>query len=290
MGIDFRNPVIQPIRLAGRKVDVLRLDVIHPVVSGNKWYKLKAYIEYIKAHGLEGFVTFGGAYSNHLHAAAVAAKSFGLKAVAVIRGREFETLLNETLYACREAGMELLFVERAVYDTKEEQNFLAGIQKMYPGYYIIPEGGSGPLGRAGMEELCRYIDPHYTHILLSAGSGTTLHGIRDILPENQQVLGLAPMKKGAYLNGVIRCSKANWKIIDDYHFGGFGKYTPDLIAYMNRLFEEEGLPTDRVYTAKMFAGIEDLIRKEYFNNSDRLLALHTGGLQGNNTLKGQLKF
>ncbi len=290
MAIDFLEPSVMTVELAGWQVDVLRLDEIHPVVSGNKWYKLKSYIQYIQAHSLKGFITFGGAYSNHLHAAAVAARAYGLGSVAVIRGGEFADRLNDTLLACRAAGMELRFVDRSVYDRKESDAFLDGLSAAYPGYYIIPEGGSGPLGRKGVAELCKYIPASYTHILLSVGSGTTLQGIRDIIPEDRQVLGFAPMKRGAYLNEALQCRKGNWKITDDYHFGGFGKHTPDLIEYMNRLFCRQGLPTDRVYTAKMFRGIEDLIRKGYFDGSARLLALHTGGLQGNHTLKGQLKF
>ena len=290
MAIDFREPSVMTVELAGRQVDVLRLDEIHPVVSGNKWYKLKSYIQYIQAHSLKGFITFGGAYSNHLHAAAMAARAYGLHSIAVIRGREFADRLNDTLLACSAEGMELQFVDRSVYDRKENDVFLDGLRKAYPGYYIIPEGGSGFLGRQGVAEICKYIPPSYTHILLPAGSGTTLRGIRDTIPEDRQVLGFAPMKKGAYLNEVLQCWKGNWKITDDYHFGGFGKHTPDLIDYMNRLFCQQGLPTDRVYTAKMFRGIEDLISKGYFDGSARLLALHTGGLQGNHTLKGQLEF
>lgn len=290
MAINFRVPAIRPVELSGRQVDVLRLDDIHDVVSGNKWYKLKSYIQYIKEHRLEGFITFGGAYSNHLHAAAVVANQYGLRAIAVIRGREFEHRLNDTLRSCQLEGMELEFVDRSVYDVKDSRDYLDALQQAYPGYYIIPEGGSGPLGRRGVAEVCQFISPVYTHILLSVGSGTTLQGIRDVLPEDQRILGFAPMKKGGYLNEVLSCRKNNWKVTDDYHFGGFGKYTPGLIQYMNRLFSRQGLPTDRVYTAKMFFGIEDLIANGYFNISARILALHTGGLQGNHTLKGQLQF
>lgn len=290
MAINLAQPYIQTITLAGKDIDILRLDAIHPIVSGNKWYKLKAYIEYIQENGLKGFVTFGGAYSNHLHAAAMAGRLYGIERIGIVRGAEHEHHLNETLIACREQGMQLEFISRKSYGLKEDPDFLASLQQRFPSHIIIPEGGSGNLGVQGVADICAYIDTSYTHILLSVGSGTTLQGIRNNTPQHQKIIGFAPMKKGHYLNEVLICNKNNWYITDQFHFGGFGRHNDTLIRFMNETYTTHGVPTDKVYTAKMLYGLEQMIHEGAFAEDTKIIVIHTGGLQGNHSIKQKITY
>jgi 1-aminocyclopropane-1-carboxylate deaminase len=290
MGIDFKNPFVQSIHIQGFPIDVLRLDQIHPIVSGNKWYKLKGYINHIIAQQISGFVTFGGAYSNHLHAAALVAKEYKIQAVGVVRGAEFAASKNATLLSCEANGMQLKFVSRSDYSKKESPSFLADLQAQYPKFLLIPEGGSGDLGLVGVADLQQYIDTKYTHVLLASGSGTTLVGLRNVLPRHQKILGFAPMKNGAYLNKTLNAITPEWTIMDNYHFGGFGKYNTTLLQFMNDFYQEHQIPTDIVYTAKMFWGISQMIAQQHWTEQDKILVIHTGGLQGNHAIQDHLLF
>jgi len=276
------------------QLDILRLDEIHPIVSGNKWFKLKYNIADAIENGHDSVLTFGGAHSNHLIAAAAAAKVFGLRSVGIIRGFHGKEKYTDTLHACEEMGMQLHFTSREDYNRKEEENFWNALQMEFGKCYIIPEGGNDVNGRKGTAEISNYIPDAYTHVALAIGTGATFAGIRASLNDNIQMLGFTVMKGGMYLKEEIRQSlpesKVNWSIVADYHFGGFAKSDDDLIAFMNHFYTKHSVPLDQVYNAKLLSGVMDLIKNNAFPKGSKVLCVHTGGLQGNNSIKNKLLF
>jgi len=265
-------------------LSVLRLDVIDPVISGNKWFKLKYNLAAAKQQGFERIVTFGGAHSNHLIATAAAAKKSGFQSTGIVRGWHGATQETPTLKACREFGMILHFVSREDYARKTNPEFQQQILAQTGPAFIIPEGGQNEFGRKGAGEIARFIPANATHVCVSVGSGATFSGLRNALPGYQFLLGFAPFKKGeAILDSLRPLIQAtdNYNITGDYHFGGFAKLNEMLKQFMQQAEKEALLPLDRVYTAKMFWGIRDLIAKGFFPPGSRIVGIHTGGLQGN---------
>jgi 1-aminocyclopropane-1-carboxylate deaminase/D-cysteine desulfhydrase-like pyridoxal-dependent ACC family enzyme len=274
-------------------LDMLRLDLLHPVVSGNKWYKLRLNLKHAAESGYKTIVTTGGGYSNHLVASAFAAKMFGIKAIGVVRGKY--SVLTPTLEACRGYGMELIFVTQEDYKKRHEPKWASNLVSHFDEIFMIPKGGANEWGRAGAALITRFISENYTHIAVSVGTGTTLIGLRNKLAVSQQLLGFAPMKQGGYLKeyitGHLQTGKnGNWELFDNWHFGGFGKWNIELVNFMNDFYAENKIPLDIVYTSKMMFGIREMLANNYFSVSDRVLCLHTGGLQGNLSVKDQLQF
>lgn len=268
------------------RVQMLRLDAIHPIISGNKWYKLKYNIEQALRQNARGLLTFGGAYSNHLIATAAAAYHAGLGSTGVVRGIYSATQLNPVLQQCMVYGMQLHFVSREEYHLKEDANFQQSLLHLFPDYLLIPEGGANEAGRKGAAEIAAFIPPDASHVLVSVGSATTFIGLRNALPAEQQVIGFAPMKGGVYLNMEIEhCllpqKNNNWQLVDDYHFGGFGKFTPQIAGFMSEFKQQYGFELDRVYTAKMMMGLQDKLGKSIFPEGSRIICIHSGGLTGN---------
>jgi len=272
-------------------IDMLRLDLLHPVISGNKWYKLRLNMLHAQEQGIGTIVTFGGGFSNHLAAAAYAAKVAGLRAIGIIRGKYDK--LTPTLEECARDGMELIFTTQADYARKDEPGWLQEIAAHFDEVFIIPEGGANEWGRKGAELICRFISNEYSHIIVSVGSGTTMAGIRNKADVGQKIIGMVPMKDGVYLHDHIRRHlhpgrDTNWALMDNWHFGGFARVNEELIAFMNDFYKENNIPLDMVYTAKMMYGVRDLLKKQYFNFEDRILCIHSGGLQGNSTIQQRL--
>jgi 1-aminocyclopropane-1-carboxylate deaminase len=268
------------------EVDTLRLDKIHPIVSGNKWFKLKPHLQAALTGGNKRLITFGGAWSNHIVATAYAAAEAGFSSTGIIRGEKPRDL-SATLQAASGYGMDLQFISRGDYTRKTEPAFLDTLSATYPGSYIIPEGGSGTPGIQGSEEILALTDrSHYSHILCAIGTGTTWQGIvRASLP-GQWVIGVSVLKGGDHYlaNNSTNLSPeklAFCRIWSDYHFGGYGRHTPALLDFMNRFYHSAGIPTDFVYTGKLFHAVMDMIHKDFFPPGSRLLIIHSGGLQGN---------
>jgi 1-aminocyclopropane-1-carboxylate deaminase len=264
-------------------VSLLRLDLLHPIVSGNKWFKLSENLQEAQRLGYRRILTFGGAYSNHLIATAAAAQANGFTSLGIVRGQEFAFNLNPVLQYCRQMGMDLHFVSRSEYDQPDQ--CLAQIPEL-PSYYRIPEGGANEQGRAGMAAMAALIPETFTHICISVGSGTSFEGLRIYLPNTQQLLGFVPMKGGIYLESSIRShlnekNATNWSLTDAFAMGGFGKCPPELQLFMQEFKDQYGIETDRVYTAKMLYGLRSLLQKAYFPKGTRILCIHTGGLSGN---------
>lgn len=260
-----------------------REDLLHPEISGNKFRKLKYNLLEAQSESVSGVLTFGGAFSNHIAAVAFAGKKYGFDTVGIIRGEELAGKISEnpTLLAAQQNGMKFVFVSRESFREKSSTAFIDRLKKEYEGFYILPEGGTNALAIKGCEEILTDEDAGFTHICCAVGTGGTLFGIINSSLSHQKVLGF-PALKGSFLSDDIRSfvKNTNWDLISDYHFGGYGKITDELIRFLNRFHRETEIPLDPVYTGKMMFGIYDLIEKGYFPEGSRILAIHTGGLQG----------
>jgi len=259
----------------GVELFLKREDDIHPFISGNKYRKLKYNIEEAQKKGFKKLLTFGGAYSNHIAAVAYAGHAFGFETLGIIRGDELQDKIadNATLSFANH-GMAFEFVTRDAYRTEKLIN-------AYKNYYVIPEGGTNALAVKGCEEILTESDTEFNYICTSVGTGGTVSGLINCSQPSQQVLGF-PALKGSFLQEDISkfVTKTNWKLITDYHFGGYAKINLDLIRFINEFKEKQQIPLDPVYTGKMMFGILDLIQKGYFPKGSKILAIHTGGLQG----------
>ena len=266
-------------------LSVVRLDKIHPVVSGNKLFKLHYFLEEAIKSGLPGILTFGGAYSNHLVATAYACKIAGIKCIGFVRG-EKGAALSPTLVSCINYGMQLYFLSRAAYDKKDD-DYLNSLSDKEKQYLMVPEGGYHPKGAAGATLITEFIDEATTHICTALGTATTLAGIITGAKKNQQVIGI-PVLKGitdiAYRIAYLTGGNRPFQLLEGYHFGGYAKKTNQLISFMNQLYQQYGLATDFVYTAKMMFAVLDCVEKGFFAPGSKITCLHTGGLQGNQSL------
>lgn len=298
MDIILEQPYIQPLhkdwhRQQVASVSMLRLDVLHPVVSGNKWYKLKHNIQYALSEGYKQVLTFGGAYSNHLVAAAATAKAYGIGAVGIVKGQYAEKQLTPTLKECMDYGMQLHFATNEDYAKKGTADYLQLLSDRFNAPFIIPEGGANEWGREGAAEIAQLIPQEYSYICVSVGTGTTLVGIYNGTGSEQQVLGYVPMKHGSYMKEIVYAhlegmDTSRLSLYDDWHFGGFGKHTAALVNFMNEFYRDNQVPLDMVYTAKMMYGVQEQINSGFFPAEANILCIHTGGLQGNVSLGGQL--
>jgi 1-aminocyclopropane-1-carboxylate deaminase len=299
--ISLTNITLDPITLPAFtakniEVSVLRLDKIHPVISGNKWFKLRYYLEEAKALHKKKIVTFGGAWSNHIIATAAICQLHGFSGTGIIRGEE-AIELSPTLKLAKAMGMRLIFTSREDYSRKkipEEMND--------DDNYLISEGGFGIKGVAGAATILdRVKKENYSHICCAAGTGTMLAGLVQASGKQNMILGISVLKNNFDIEQQVRsllpANKMNFDLIHDYHFGGYAKHAqhhmdkPELIQFMNEFYRLTCIPSDFVYTGKLFYAINDLAVEGYFPPGSRLLVIHSGGLQGNASLeKGTLIF
>ncbi len=291
---------IQSIKLkTGQIVHVLREDELHPEISGNKWRKLKYNVIKAQEVGYERLLTFGGAFSNHIAATAAAGKEYGLKTTGVIRG-EYDPG-NPTLQFALKCGMELDFVSRSTYKERGSKAFTAALQEKHGSFFEIPEGGANFYGIAGCMEIPRTLNVSYDYAVLACGTGSTLAGIvagnRGEI--RKEVVGIPVLKTSDGLRSDIE--KQLWKIfvdddlvreytnrfitVNDFHFGGYAKFTPELVNFINRCRAEYDLPLDLVYTGKAFYALMKLLENDYFGSDSKILFIHTGGLQGNEGMR-----
>lgn len=277
---------------------VKRLDLLHPEISGNKWFKLKYNIEKTLQSEHKTLLTFGGAWSNHIHATAQAGKLFGIKTIGVIRGEE-SPILSQTLRDAKECGMELQFVSRLDYAEKNTDDFKEWLHSKHGNFHLVPEGGSNFLGVNGCLEILTEGDNEYDYVCCDCGTGATLAGIILSAMPHQKILGFSVLKNGDFLKddilGHIRNFLMNdeaaeeyenrFEILTEYDFGGFAKWNEVLLSFISDFEEKYQIPTDQVYTGKLFYGVMDLFKKNFFSKNDRVLVIHTGGLQGRNSLR-----
>ena len=275
ISIDFKNNI---------ELFIKREDQLHSIISGNKLRKLKYNLEEAKRQNKSCLLTFGGAFSNHILAVAGAGNEFGFATIGIIRGEELEHKISEnpTLLRAQDLGMKFHFVTRSQYRNKEEVTFLDSLKNKFGDFYLVPEGGTNSFAIKGCEEILTASDKSFfTHITCAVGTGGTISGIINSSIEKQQIIGFSSLK-GAFLSDVIRnfVNKTNWNIIEDYHFGGYGKINDELVSFLNLFYNHNSIPLDPVYTGKMVFGVIDLINKGYFLPNSKILMIHTGGLQG----------
>jgi 1-aminocyclopropane-1-carboxylate deaminase len=262
---------------------IKREDLNHPFVSGNKWWKLKYNLLEAERFGLNTLLTFGGAYSNHIHATAAAANELGINSIGVIRGEETFPL-NPTLSFARENGMQLHYVSREDYRKKTQGEFIKNLYDKFGDFYLIPEGGTNLLAVKGTTEFGQMISEEvdFDYVCLPVGTGGTVAGIAEGVDEKKKIIGFPVLKGASFLEAEIKkyTNKNNWCLIYGYHFGGYAKITQELVKFIKQFEEEYSIPLDPVYTGKMLFGIFDLIMKGSFDKGSKILVIHTGGLQG----------
>ncbi len=283
INVRSKNEVVQFSSIKGIELTIKREDKIHPHISGNKYRKLKYNLIVAKQQKNNTLLTFGGAYSNHIAATAAAGKEFGFKTIGVIRGDELVDKIsdNPTLLFAQECGMQFKFISRELYRKKTKPEFLSLLKKEFGNFYTLPEGGTNLLAIKGCEEILTKGDAIFDYVCVPVGTGGTISGLINSVREHQKVVGF-PALKGDFLQEEIKAlvSKENWELITEYHFGGYGKINSELITFINQFREETGIPLDPIYTGKMLFGIVDLISTNYFKKGSKILAIHTGGLQG----------
>jgi 1-aminocyclopropane-1-carboxylate deaminase/D-cysteine desulfhydrase-like pyridoxal-dependent ACC family enzyme len=269
----------------GISLYVKREDLIHPLISGNKWRKLKYNIQEAKNQGFKQLLTFGGAYSNHIYATAAAAKESGLKSIGIIRGEE--TLpLNSTLQFATDNGMSLHYLSRSEYRAKQESRLIDSLKKQFGECYHIPEGGSNALAVKGCAEISTTISIAYDVICSPVGTGGTLAGLVTSRDHHVRILGFSALKGVGFLEQAVnkltndQFNSSQWSIDYRYHFGGYAKIKPELIAFMHSFHQAQQIVLDPIYTGKMMYGLYDMIRNGEFEQGTTIVALHTGGLQG----------
>ena len=306
------KPYIQSILSlsTSQKVDLLRLDVLHPIVSGNKFYKLRFYIAAAIQNGCSTVASFGGPYSNHIVALAFTAKEAGLKSIGYIRTNADEPM-TPSLAEAKGYGMELVYLGRADFQTKkatilESNNNNSAI-------YFIDEGGYGAIGAKGAATiLTEHNTSHYNYIVCAVGTGTMLAGIVHAALPHQQVIGIPVLKNEGSIEAEIdallidkidpnnypindssndKKKSKSYTLLHQFHQEGYAKTNPTMIAFMNKFWDTEKIPTDIVYTSKLLFGVTQLLQENYFEKDASILVIHSGGLQGNRSLpEGTLKF
>jgi len=267
---------------------VLRLDLNHPHISGNKLFKLKYNLEEARKQGKDTLLTFGGAFSNHIAATAAAGKEHGFKTIGIIRGEEHEEL-NPTLKFATDCGMLLIYVSRGDYKFKSIPSLSNHQIIKSSNYFLIPEGGSNELGVLGCKEITKKIPIDFDLVCCPCGTGATLAGIVLSLKDDQDALGFQVLKGENYIRNEVDnllrkfnfVSQNNYNINEFYHFGGYAKVNSELKEFIKQFEKENNIPLDYVYTGKMMFGIYDIIKKGHFEKGKTIVAIHTGGLQGN---------
>jgi len=283
--LDIYSPVtrIEHPLLAEKQIELFikRDDLIHPVISGNKWRKLKYVLQKARNENKSHLVTFGGAYSNHLLATAAAAAMFGFKATGFVRG---EVVENDHLFLCKLYGMRLIFVSRDAYRDKPalfNECFSSDTDA-----FFIDEGGASPEAAKGCSELIGELTDIYNHLFCACGTGTTAAGIINGIAGHKlptSFHGIPVFKNGGFIKHEIDkylLQPTAYQLHLEYHFGGYAKTTPQLITFIKNFIHHTGLLIDPVYTGKMLFAIIDLAGQDHFAPGSKILAIHTGGIWG----------
>ena len=277
------NQLINVVFPRNISLSIKREDLLHPIISGNKFRKLKYNLAEAKNQNHKVLLTFGGAFSNHIVAVAGAGKEFGFETIGIIRGEELQDKIaeNPSLLQAQQLGMKFVFISREDYRLKETHDFIEHLRKEFGDFYLLPEGGTNELAIKGCEEILAESDSEFTHVCTSIGTGGTITGIINSSSTNQKIIGFSSLK-GDFLQKDIAkfANKNNWSVHTDFHFGGYGKVTEELIHFINDFYLKYKIHLDPIYTGKMMFGIINLIENNYFPPNSKILAIHTGGLQG----------
>ncbi|ALD21897.1 1-aminocyclopropane-1-carboxylate deaminase/D-cysteine desulfhydrase [Hymenobacter sp. DG25A] len=285
----------EPVALTrGVRLVLLRDDLTHPELPGNKWRKLKYNLQEARRQRHHTLLTFGGAYSNHLAAVAAAGRLTGLRTIGVVRGEELQNrpiqALNPTLAQAVADGMQLLYLDRTTYRRKQEPDVLADLLQETGPAYVIPEGGSNALALPGCAELVTALQSQmpFDYLCVACGTGGTLAGLLTGLQGTQQAVGVAALKGGEFLrqevDGLTLAATGqaftNYDLQTGYHAGGYARFSPEILGFIRSFQERHGVLLDPVYTGKMLWAVLDLLTKGYFPPGSTVVAVHTGGLQG----------
>lgn len=278
------NQIVNVPLPSGITLSIKREDKNHHFVSGNKLRKLKYNLLEAQRQGKKALLTFGGAYSNHIAATAAAGKLTGFKTIGVIRGDELATKIrqNPTLRFAKSCGMDFHFVSREMYRQKENLDFQNELVNRFGSeVYILPEGGTNQLAVKGCQEILKPDDAQFDVICTAVGTGGTISGLINASFPHQQVLGF-PALKGDFLGDIIKkyTKKENWQLVNDFHFGGYAKVNDELIRFLNDFNKKTTIPLDPIYVGKMIFAIFALANQGFFKPNTKILAIHTGGLQG----------
>lgn len=266
---------------------IKREDLTDAHISGNKHRKLKYNLIHARKHGFDTILTFGGAYSNHIHAVAYAGYKFGFKTIGIIRGEE-NIPLNPTLADASYFGMKLHYVSRNDYRNKNSPIFIEELKRLFGEFFLVPEGGSNALAVKGCAEILNAQEKTFDHICCAIGTGGTIAGIIVSLDGSSNVWGFPALKNAAFLkqdiseliNSYNKRKYKNWDLLLDYHFGGYAKFTLGLVDFINEFKKRHLIQLDPIYTGKMMYGIFDAIKNGFFSSGEKILAIHTGGIQG----------
>jgi len=275
------------------RVQVKRDDIIHPIISGNKWRKLKYNLAHVQHNkNINGVLSFGGSYSNHIHALAFACYQHKIQCVGVIRGEE-KYANNFTLTWARHWGMQLHFVDRKTYRRRHDADYLVQLQQKFPNYFIVPEGGSNELAISGVAEIINELSQQtdFDTLMTPTGSGGTLAGLIagdcDSCSCSHRVLGVAVLKEADYLVDIIKSllpdsakHHDNWQLLTDFHRGGYAKFSPFDATRILEFNHVTGVDFEPVYSGKMVLAFLDLLEQGFFSQRESIVLLHTGGMQG----------
>jgi 1-aminocyclopropane-1-carboxylate deaminase/D-cysteine desulfhydrase-like pyridoxal-dependent ACC family enzyme len=270
----------------GVQLSVLRLDLLHPTINGNKWFKLKYNLQQAREEGHSTLLTVGGAYSNHLYATAAAGRAYEFKTIGIVRGEAHEPL-NPTLRFAQAQGMQLHYVGREAFRQRSAVGFQEDLRVRFGRHYHLPEGGTNVLAVRGCVEIVP-AELIFDYVACCVGTGSTLAGVLVSTAGRATVLGFPALKGGAFLREAVDQLTqqhngqryGHYRLVQDYHFGGYARVKPELIEFINRFFRTTGIPLEPVYTGKMLYGLYDMIRQGQFPFGSRVLAIHSGGLQG----------
>ena len=260
-----------------------RDDLIHPAISGNKWRKLKYHLLHAREHGKQHLLSFGGAYSNHIHALAAAGYQTGLRTTGIIRG-EADAVSNTTLRDARRWGMDLVFVDRQSYRRRQDPDWLAQFDA--PDTLIVPEGGSSPLAIPGVAELVGEVPFSPDLWVLPCASGGTLAGLIAGKRDREQILAIAVLKGGDFITDEVcrlhpaAASIPGWRIALDHHDGGYAKFSPELWQWVQDFSADTGLPLEPIYSGKAMWGLFRELAAGHIAPGSKIVFIHTGGMQG----------
>ena len=271
------------------EASMLRLDKLHPIVSGNKWFKLRYYIEEAISQSCSTIASFGGPYSNHLVALAYVAKENNVKSIGYVRASKEDTV-TLSLQEAQAYGMQLEFMGRTNFQ-EIKNNLLKTNQHSSVdnnSTYFIDEGGYGSIGAKGAATILNEHCKHYTTIIAAVGTGTMLAGLINAAEAHQEIIGIPVLKNENTIEGEIKSllinKAASFSLLHNFHQGGYAKTNPALFDFMNQLWTLEKIPTDIVYTGKLLMAVDSLLKEKYFKAGSKILVIHSGGLQGNRSL------
>ena len=271
------------------EASMLRLDKLHPIVSGNKWFKLRYYIEEAISQSCSTIASFGGPYSNHLVALAYVAKENNVKSIGYVRASKEDTV-TPSLQEAQAYGMQLEFMGRTNFQEIKNDLLKTNQHRSIDNssIYFIDEGGYGSIGAKGAATILNEHCKHYTTIIAAVGTGTMLAGLINAAEAHQEIIGIPVLKNENTIEDEIKSllinKAASFSLLHNFHQGGYAKTNPALIAFMNQLWETEKIPTDIVYTGKLLMAVDSLLKENYFKAGSKILVIHSGGLQGNRSL------